>query len=392
LDNFLLLPEKILNAIKKVNHDRASALHEPIFLGNEWQYLKECLDSTYVSSVGKYVDEFEIQLSKYTNSKFVIATVNGTAALHIALILADLKANQEVLVPTLTFIATANAVSYCNAIPHFVDVEEKTLGIDTLKLYEYLKETTELNSGNCVNKNSGRLIKAILPMHVFGHPSDIEGLLKIARDFNLSLIEDAAESIGSFYKNKHTGTFGIMGTLSFNGNKTITTGGGGAILTNDEALAKRAKHLTTTAKIKHQWAFEHNEIGYNYRMPNINAALGCAQLEKLPFILDKKRKLFDTYKKVFESIKEVSLMSEPIGCSSNYWLQTLILQNGFENQLEKILEVTNANGFMTRPVWKLMHLLEIYKDNPKMDLTSSEKLAHKIINIPSSLNLKNHKL
>jgi len=384
----LLLPEKILNAIKKVHHDQAAALHEPIFLGNEWSYLKECLDSTYVSSVGKYVDEFEIQLSKYTNSKFVIATVNGTAALHITLILAGLKANQEVLVPTLTFIATANAVGYCNAIPHFVDVEEKTLGIDTLKLYEYLKGVTELNSGNCVNKKTGRLIKAILPVHVFGHPSDIEGLLKIARDFNLSLIEDAAESIGSFYKNKHTGTFGILGTLSFNGNKTITTGGGGAILTNDEALAKRAKHLTTTAKIKHQWAFEHDEIGYNYRMPNINAALGCAQLEKLPFILEKKRKLFGIYKKVFEGIEEVSLMSEPIGCSSNYWLQTLILQNGFENQLEKILEVTNINGFMTRPVWRLMHLLEIYKNNPKMDLTSSEKLAKKIINIPSGLNLK----
>lgn len=384
----MLLPEKILNAIKEINHGHASALHEPIFLGNEWQYLKECLDSTYVSSVGKYVDKFEAQLSEYTNSKFVIATVNGTAALHIALILAGLKTDQEVLVPTLTFIASANAVSYCNAIPHFVDVEEKTLGIDTVKLYEYLRAATEINSGNCINKRSGRLIKAILPMHVFGHPSDIEGLLKIARDFHLSLIEDAAESIGSFYKSKHTGTFGIMGTLSFNGNKTITTGGGGAILTNDEALAKRAKHLTTTAKIKHQWEFEHNEIGYNYRMPNINAALGCAQLEKLPLILEKKRELFGLYKKVFEDIKEVFLMSEPIECSSNYWLQTLFLRDGFENQLEKILEITNANGYMTRPVWKLMHLLEIYKDNPKMDLASSEKLARKIINIPSGLNLK----
>jgi len=382
------LPRKILDVLKGVHGETPVSLHEPRFIGNEWEYLKDCLDSTYVSSVGKYVDTFESKLSEITQSKYAIAVVNGTAALHLALIIAGIKRGEEVLVPSLTFVATVNAISYCDATPHFVDADENHLGIDTKKLTTYLKDTTEIISGNCVNKMSGKIIRAIIPMHVFGHPSDIEGLLKIAKDFNLILIEDAAESIGSFYKNKHTGTFGLMGTLSFNGNKTITTGGGGAIITNDIKIAKLAKHLSTTAKIQHRWKFEHDEIGYNYRMPNINAALGCAQLEKLPFILKNKRALFEKYKKSFKDVSGIHLLCEPSYCSSNYWLNTLVFQDGFEVFLEDTLEITNKCGYMTRPIWTPIHLLKPYKHYPRMDLQSTEKLAKKIINIPSGLPLE----
>jgi aminotransferase in exopolysaccharide biosynthesis len=362
-------------------------LHEPSFEGNEWIYLKECLDSTFVSSIGKFVDRFEEDLAHYTGSKYAVSIVNGTAALQIALKLAGVQSDDEVLIPAFTFVATANAVSHCNAIPHFVDSEVRTLGIDASKLRDYLKGNSSQRSGNCINNKTGRVIRALVPMHTFGHPSDMEGLLSIARDFNIELVEDAAESLGSFYQGQHTGTFGLLGTLSFNGNKTITTGGGGAILTDDESLARHAKHLTTTAKIPHAWEFRHNEVGYNYRMPNINAALGCAQLEQLPLKLAAKRNLYSLYGAAFANIGGVTLFQEPQNCQSNYWLQTLVLDENESKNRNKILEVTNSLGIMTRPAWEPLNELAPYRNSPSMDLSASQSISKLVINIPSSPGL-----
>jgi perosamine synthetase len=382
-----LLPQKVVDAIHSVVGSGPVGLHEPSFEGNEWLYIKECLDSTFVSSVGKFVDRFEDDLACYTGAKYAIAVVNGTAALHIALKLAGVQQGDEVLIPTLTFVATANAVTYCGAEPHFVDSEEKNLGIDPYTLREYLNNISEICNKQCVNKKTGKIIRAIVPMHTFGHPVDIEGLLSVARDFHLVLIEDAAESLGSTVNGRHTGTFGLMGALSFNGNKTITTGGGGAILTNDPNLAKKLKHLTTTAKVPHQWEYVHDEIGYNYRMPNLNAALGCAQLEALPKILKQKRELFNRYQKVFSMLDGISLIKEPENCTSNYWLQTLLLDISQSNQRDQILEVTNEAGYMTRPVWNPVHNLIPFKDCPRMELTGALSLSQCLINIPSSSGL-----
>ena len=375
---------QIVDATRKVVGPGPVALHEPSFDGNEWIYLKECLDSNYVSSVGKFVDQFELSLANYTGAKYAISVVNGTAALQIALKLAGVNSGEEVLVPALTFVATANAVSYLGAIPHFVDSEESTLGINVVKLREYLSANTEKQSGLCINKSTKRVIRALVPMHTFGHPSDLEQLLSIARDFNLVLVEDAAESLGSFYKGQHTGTFGLLGTLSFNGNKTITTGGGGAILTNDEAIARRAKHLTTTAKIAHKWEFDHDEIGYNYRMPNINAALGCAQMEKLPEKIKSKRELFKRYKEEFKLILGASIFEEPSDCQSNYWLQTLLLKDDSLDLRNSVLEASNKEGIMTRPAWKLMSNLAPYRNSPAMSLESANSLYRRVVNLPSS--------
>ena len=381
------LGENITAAIQSVVGLDPVALHEPNFDGNESLYLKECLDSTYVSSVGKFVDQFEAELANYTGAKYAVSLVNGTAALQIALKLAGVQPGDEVLLPALTFVATANSVAYCEAIPHFVDSEERTLGIDGARLREYLLGNTSQASGKCINKNTGRTISALVPMHTFGHPSDLEALLSIANDFNIILVEDAAESLGSYYHGQHTGTFGLLGTLSFNGNKTITTGGGGAILTNNLVLAKHAKHLTTTAKMLHAWEFRHDEIGYNYRMPNINAALGCAQLERLPSKLVAKRGLFDRYQSAFEDVQGVQLFIEPDNCQSNYWLQTLLLDENQSENRDLILEATNAAGIMTRPVWVLLNELTPFKDSPCADLTTAHSLSRRIINIPSSPNL-----
>lgn len=382
-----MLAEQVVVAIRTAVGARVVALHEPSFVGNEWLYLKECLDSTFVSSVGKFVDRFEVELATFTGAKYAVAVVNGTAALHIALKLAGVKADDEVLIPALTFVATANAVTYCGATPHFVDSEERTLGVDAVKLRDYLTSHTEQRAGQCVNRATGRVIRAIVPMHVFGHPVDLDELLAVAHDFNLALVEDAAESLGSYYHGQHTGTFGLMGTLSFNGNKTITTGGGGAILTNDPELAHHAKHLTTTAKVPHDWEYRHDEIGYNYRMPNLNAALGCAQLEQLPTMLVAKRGLFQRYQEAFAPVVGVKLMAEPEQCQSNYWLQTLLLGAEQANQRDPILKVTNDAGFMTRPAWILMHELTPFKDCPRMDLAVAQSLSQRLINIPSSSGL-----
>ena len=381
------LSDKVIAAIQTVIGTDQAFLHQPSFNGNEWLYLKECLDSTFVSSVGKFVDRIEADLATFTGAKYAVAVVNGTAALHIALKLAGVQAGDEVLIPVLTFVATANAVTYCGATPHFVDSEERTLGIDVAKLRDYLKNHTEQHGGQCVNSATGRIIRAIVPMHTFGHPADIDGLLAVAQDFNLAMVEDAAESLGSYYHGQHTGTFGLMGTLSFNGNKTITTGGGGAILTNDPELARHAKHITTTAKLPHEWEYRHDEIGYNYRMPNINAALGCAQLEQLPIMLAAKRELFLRYQLALTSISGVRLMAEPDQCQSNYWLQTIVLDSEQTEQRNALLEATNKAGIMTRPAWILMHELESFKDCTRMDLSNAQSLAQRLINIPSSSSL-----
>lgn len=382
-----LLIDNILAALKSVVGPGPIALHEPTFIGNEWEYVRECLDSTFVSSVGTFVDQFEAEIAGYTGAQHAVAVVNGTAALHVALLLAGVQNGDEVLVPTLTFVATANAVAYCGAIPHFVDSDDHSLGMNTEKLRAYLVENTEQRAGLCINRSSGRVIRAIVPMHTFGHPVDIDGLLSIARDFNLTLIEDAAESLGSVYKGKHTGTFGSMGVLSFNGNKVITTGGGGAIITDDAVLARQAKHLTTTAKISGSWDHVHDEVAYNYRLPNLNAALGCAQLEQLPGLLSAKRHLFQRYDHAFASVDGVTLVKEPDQCSSNYWLQTLCLDTENADQRDAILHATNRSGLMTRPCWRLLHKLKHFADCPRMDLSVSESLSRRLINIPSSAHL-----
>ena len=381
------LVEQVVAAIRTVVGAGPVALHEPSFAGNEWLYLKECLDSTFVSSVGKFVDRFEADLTAFTGAKHVVAVVNGTAALHIALKLSGVKTDDEVLIPALTFVATANAVTYCGATPHFVDSEVRTLGVDAAKLRGYLASHTEQRSAQCINRATGRVIRALVPMHTFGHPADLDGLLAVAHDFNLALVEDAAESLGSYYHGRHTGTFGLMGTLSFNGNKTITTGGGGAILTNDPELARHAKHLTTTAKLPHAWEYRHDEVGYNYRMPNLNAALGCAQLEQLPAMLTAKRELFQRYEAAFRTVTGAKLMAEPEQSQSNYWLQALLLDAEKADQRDPILKVTNDAGFMTRPAWILLHELTPFKVCPRMDLAGAQSLSQRLINIPSSSGL-----
>jgi perosamine synthetase len=376
-----------VEAIRRVVGQGPVALHEPYFGGNEWRYLKECLDSTFVSSVGAFVSRFETELASFTGARHVIAVVNGTAALHVALALVGVRQNDEVLVPALTFVATSNAIAYCGALPHFVDSNERTLGVDPASLRDYLSRITERRDGLCLNRSTGRVIRALVPMHAFGHPADIDGLLAVAQDFGLELIEDAAESLGSLVHGRHTGTFGRLGTLSFNGNKTITTGGGGALLTNDAELAKRAKHLTTTAKVPHRWDYVHDEIGYNYRLPNLNAALGCAQLEQLPALLAAKRRLYERYATAFASIPGMHVLQESEGCQSNYWLQTLVLDPALENQRDAILSATNDAGLMTRPVWVLNHRLPAFCSNPHMPLTVAESLERRVVNLPSSAQL-----
>jgi len=380
---------EVLQSTLSKDSDEFISLHEPLFAGNEWEYVKECLDTGWVSSVGKFVDRFENDLAKYTGVKRAIAVVNGTAALHICLKLIGIEIGDEVLIPTMTFVATANAVSYCGAIPHFVDIEEKTLGIDPHKLGNYLDSIAEIKPEGCWNRQTGRWIKAIIPVHTFGHPVDLDALEEICKHFKLTMIEDAAESLGSFYKGEHTGNRGRVSAVSFNGNKILTTGGGGAILTQDDALANLAKHITTTAKLPHKWAFNHDQVGYNYRMPNLNAAVGCAQLEQLPELLIKKRKLANKYAEIFQKVEGLKFFIEPDFAQSNYWLNILLLDEDYAEQRDQLLELTNQNGIMTRPVWTLMHQLPMFKDFPRMDLSMAESLAARMINIPSSAKLSN---
>jgi perosamine synthetase len=364
--------------------DKPIALHEPHLAGNEWAYVKECLDTGWVSTAGPFVERFEQQLAAFTGARRAVAVVNGTAALHVALLLVGVERADEVIVPTLTFVATANAVSYCGAVPHFVDSDEKTLGLDAGKLERHLEQIAEVRDGECRNRQSGRRIRAVVPMHTFGHPVDLDGLLAVCQRWRLELVEDAAESLGSYYKERHTGTFGRVGVLSFNGNKVVTTGGGGAVLTNDAALGDRAKHLTTTARLKHSWAFIHDEVGYNYRLPNLNAALGCAQLEQLPGFVRAKRALAARYERALADVPGVRFLKEPPTARSNYWLNAIALDADAAADRDRILDATNAAGMMTRPVWTLMHQLPMFRDCPRATLDVAESLAARIINVPSS--------
>lgn len=363
------------------------SLHEPRFQGEEWNYVKDCLDSGWVSSVGSYVSRFERDLADYLGVKHAVAVVNGTAALHISLLLAGVQEKDEVLIPSLSFVATANAVAYCHALPHFIDVSARTLGIDSAALEDYLLEIAEVRAGICYNRLTGNIIRAVVPMHTFGHPVDMDPLIDVCTRFHIVCVEDAAESLGSIYKSKHCGTIGSIGAFSFNGNKIMTTGGGGAIVTNDENIARRAKHITTTAKQPHPWNFVHTEVGYNYRLPNINAALGCAQLEYLPRLVEAKRRLAMKYQAAFELIEGVSIFQEMPYARSNYWLNAIILDQPDEQIREAILEMTNRKGIMTRPIWTPLHKLPMYEQMPKMPLKVTESLQNQIINIPSSPHL-----
>jgi len=375
----------ILNSILPNSENRS--LHEPCFQGNEWNYVKDCIDTGWVSSVGKYVDRFEIMLADYTGVARAVAVVNGTAALQVALKLVDVDREDEVLLPTLTFVATANAVSYLGAIPHFVDSEERTLGLDPKKLLSYLQEIGTIRGGECFNRFTGHRIKAVVPMHTFGHPVDLDPLVELCKNFHLVLVEDAAESLGSYYKGKHTGNLGKVSILSFNGNKTITTGGGGAILTNNKELGKFAKHLTTTAKIPHRWEYQHDNIGFNFRLPNINAAIGCAQMEQLDNFINKKRALAERYQDAFKNFDGIKVFKEASFAQSNYWLNVLLFNEIYADQREDLLELTNNNNIMTRPSWTPIHKLTMYKDCPRMDLSVAESLEKRIVNIPSSVIL-----
>ena len=368
--------------IKQLYGKEFVPLHEPTFNEKEVEYVTDCIETGWVSSVGAYVTRFEEDLAKFVGVKRAVAVVNGTASLHIALKAVGVEAQDEVLMPSLTFIATANAVSYLQAVPHFVDVNEETLGVDPVKLEQYLVQIGEMRGGVLFNKQTNRRIIALVPMHTFGHPCMMDELVAICEKYHIVLVEDAAESLGSYYKGKHTGTFGKVSAMSFNGNKIMTTGGGGAILTDDEELANYMKHLTTTAKVPHKWEFVHDEIGYNYRMPNINAALGCAQLEKLRIFIEQKRSLTNFYDELVATIDGVRLMKEPVHTSSNYWLQTILLDETYKR--DEVLQLLNDEGIMSRPIWTPMHELGMYKGCPRMDLMVTEKLKRKVINIPST--------
>jgi perosamine synthetase len=366
----------------------AVSLHEPSFNANEWKYVKDCLDSGWVSSVGKYVDRFEQDLASYTGANYAIATVNGTAALHICYLLAGIQQGDEVLIPTLTFVATSNALAYCGATPHFIDSND-ALGLDAEKIDQYLQKNTEKSAGTTVNIHTKKSIRALCVMHTLGHPVDLDALEKLCEKYNLILLEDAAEALGSYYKGTHVGHRGLLGALSFNGNKIITTGGGGAILTNDAVLAKKAKHITTTAKLTHAWEFAHDQIAYNYRLPNINAAVGCAQLETITKRLSDKRLLMQNYRHYFADMEGVSLIQEPEYAKSNYWLNALLLSDTPHNlnARDELLQTLNQNGVMSRPLWNLQHTLPMYRDCPRMPLPIAENIITRLLQIPSSPEL-----
>jgi len=363
-------------------------LHEPCFTGREKELVVECIDSTFVSSVGKFVDQFEQQLAEYTGAKYAIATVSGTSALHIALLLADVERDTEVITQPLSFIATCNAISYCGAMPVFVDVDKSTLGLSPKSLSDFLEAYGELRDGQCFNKKTNKRLSACVPMHTFGHPCEIDAIKSICDQWCIPLIEDAAESLGSFYKGKHTGTTSLLSAISFNGNKIVTAGGGGAIITNDEALAKKAKYLTTTAKVPHKWEFNHDMIGYNYRMPNLNAALLCAQLEQLDGFVQNKRETAKRYQ-VFCAKNQLDFISEPINSNSNYWLNAVLLAD--KQEQIAFLELANPQGVMSRPVWTLLNELPMFTSCFAMPLENSKWLADRLVNIPSSVRKEGSK-
>lgn len=357
----------------------------PKFIGNEKKYLNECIDTTFVSSVGKFVDRFEEDMARYTGAKRAVVCVSGTNALHMALMLVGVDRNDEVLTQALTFIATCNALSYIGAHPVFLDVDVETMGLSPYAVKEWLAKNAEIRNGQCYNKSTGRRVKACVPMHTFGHPVRLDELVAVCEEYHIEIVEDAAESIGSLYKGKHTGTFGKIGALSFNGNKTITTGGGGMLLFNDEELGAYAKHLTTQAKVPHRWEFRHDYIGYNYRMPNINAALGCAQLEHIEEYVADKRATAAAYRDYFSRMDGIEFFVEPENTRSNYWLNAVLLPNREEQQA--FLQYTNDRGVMTRPIWELMNRLPMFDHCETDHLTNTQMFADRVVNIPSSVRL-----
>jgi len=381
------LADTLTEHIRRVTGQPRVALHEPSFKGNEWAYVKDCIDTGWVSSVGAYVDRFEHDLAEVTGAKHAVVVSNGTSGLQVALQLAGVGPGDEVIIPALSFVATANAVRHCNAEPHFADSEYASLGLGVPALADHLARIVDRRGGASVNMHTGQRIGAIVPMHTFGHPVDMPALMALARRYAIPVVEDAAESLGSLIGERHTGTHGLCAMLSFNGNKIVTTGGGGAIITDDTALAKRAKHLTTTAKQPHAWAFVHDEVGFNFRMPNLNAALGCAQLEQLPGFLAAKRELTRRYADALKDVVGVTLFTERAGTRANYWLQTLILDADVADQRDAILSHTNAAGQMTRPVWELLTTLPMYRACPSMDTPVARDLARRIVNLPSSPQL-----
>jgi aminotransferase in exopolysaccharide biosynthesis len=373
----------IIKFIQKLyNSKEFIPLHEPRFLANEKKYLNECIDSTFVSSVGKFVDRFEDEFASYVGSKYAVATINGTSALHIALVGLGVCAEDEVITQALSFVATSNAISYTGATPIFVDVDLDTLGLSPYALKEFLEQNCILENGRCINKNTKKTIKACVPMHTFGHPCKIDEIVDICKEWGIIVVEDSAESLGSLYKNKHTGTFGTCGIFSFNGNKIITSGSGGVVVTDDEKFAKRLKHLSTTAKVAHRWEYVHDEIGYNYRLSNLNAALLVAQLEKLDEYLQNKRQVAYKYMEFFKTLDGVEFIKEPDFAKSNYWLNGIKVQNK-----EKILEELNSNGIMSRPIWRLLSELDMYKDCQNDGLKNSKYLQKCVVNIPSSVRV-----
>lgn len=362
-------------------------LHVPSFNQKEQDLVLDCIKTGWVSSVGSYVDQLERDLETYTGIKKCVVVMNGTAALHICYMSSGVKENDEVLCPSLTFVATANAIRYCDAIPHFVEIEKDTLGVCPIKLRKYLSEIGRIKNGVLFNKNTDRRISALAITHIFGHPAKLEELKQLCDEYSIALIEDAAEGLGSFYRGIHVGNFGKCAALSFNGNKIITTGGGGAVLTNDEELGIKIKHLTTTAKVGHSWLYVYDQLGYNYRMPNINAALGCAQLSKIEDFILTKRKIADCYLELFREETDAFIMKEPEFCRSNYWLNTLVLNNEDQDTIKCLLEKTHSHKIFTRPLWRPLHLLTHFKDCPRMSLELTEKMEHSLLNLPSSVEI-----
>jgi perosamine synthetase len=383
----MTLAESVIARVRQVAGSGQVSLHEPSLKGNELAYVTECIESGWVSSVGAFVDRFERDIAAYTGAAHAVVVSNGTSALQIALHLAGVERDDEVLVPTLSFVATANAVRHNSAWPHFVDSEARTLGIDPRALGEYLGAIGDQRDGGLFNRRTGRRISAVVPMHTFGHPVDMPALNAVASRYGIIVVEDAAESLGSFLDGRHTGTFGTCAVLSFNGNKIVTTGGGGAIITDDAELARRAKHITTTAKQPHPWAFFHDEVAYNFRLPNLNAALGCAQLERIGGFIESKRELARRYAQAFEGFNGGTLFLERPGTKVNYWLQTLILSPEIAVQRDEILKAANDGGLMTRPAWELLSSLPMYRDCPSAPTPAAQDLARRIINLPSSPQL-----
>lgn len=375
--------KKITDFIHDLYGAQEVPLHAPCFIGNEKKYLAECVDTTFVSSVGQFVDRFEEKMAQYTGAARAVTCVNGTNALHLALLLVGVARGDEVLTQALTFIATCNAIRYIDAHPVFLDVDQSTMGLSPDAMREWLSRNAEINDSQCFNKNTRRRIKACVPMHTFGHPARIDEIAAVCEEYHIELVEDAAESLGSLYKGQHTGLFGRVGVISFNGNKTITTGGGGMLLLNNEELGAQAKHLTTQAKAPHRWEFIHDRVGYNYRMPNINAALGCAQLEHLEEFVLNKRETAEKYHAFFATIDDMDYFLEPENCRSNYWLNTILLKDRQAQQ--DFLQYTNDHGVMTRPAWQLMNRLEMFKGCETDGLKHTQWLEERIVNIPSSV-------